>query len=150
MKSPWTHARDQRLMAYQAQGLSARQIAQKLGTSRSAVIGRSIRLRGIVYQSNIDSWKRANAKRKKGPRKPKAMRRKAIAQMAKDLRRGIPRGEAMLRSSSGALWRDIGGYLGISSKAAHAAANDWKKRSPAERDKLAAKQRARKQRRMKA
>src|SRR5262245_15952768 len=129
MKSPWTRARDQRLVAYQAQGLSARQIAEKLGTSRSAVIGRSIRLRGIVYQSNIDSWKRANAKRKKGPRKPEAMRRRAIAQMAKDLRRGMPRGEAMLRASAGALWRDIGDFLGISPKAAHVAASNWKKRT---------------------
>jgi hypothetical protein len=132
-------------MAYQAQGLSAREIAEKLGTSRSAVIGRSIRLRGIVYQSNIESWKRANAKRKKGPRKPEATRRQAITQMAKDLRRGMPRGEAMLRASAGALWRDIGDFLGISSKAAHAAANDWKRRPASEREKLAAKQRARKQ-----
>jgi transcriptional regulator with XRE-family HTH domain len=150
MKSPWTRARDQRLMAYQAQGLSAREIAAKLGTSRSAVIGRSIRLRGIVYQSNIDSWKRANAKRKKGPRKPEAMRRQAIAQMAKDLRRGVPRAEAMLRASAGALWRDIGDFFGVSSKAAHAAANDWKRRSPAEREKLAIKQRAREQPRKKS
>ena len=34
-----------------------------LGTSRNAVIGRSRRLREIVYQSDIDSWTRANARR---------------------------------------------------------------------------------------
>jgi hypothetical protein len=63
MESSWTPARDRRLQALEAEGFSAAQIAKKLGTTRNAVIGRSRRLRGIVYQSDIDSWTRANARR---------------------------------------------------------------------------------------
>jgi hypothetical protein len=128
MKSPWTPERDKRLIDYQLQGLTARQIAVKLGTTRNAVIGRSIRLRGIVYQSQLDSWARANAKRKKGPRKPEEMRRKAIAQMRRDLAGGMSRPEAMLRAFKGALWRDIGDYFGMSRQAAEQMVRSWKQR----------------------
>jgi hypothetical protein len=128
LKSPWTPERDKRLIALQAQGLSAAEIAEKLGTTRNAVIGRSIRLRGIVYQSQIESWKRANEKRRKGPRKPEAVRRKAIAQLARDIGTGVPRGEAIVRAAKGALWRDIGNYFGITSQAAQQAARNWRER----------------------
>ena len=57
----WTAARDKRLETMQSAGKTAAEIAKALGTSRNAVIGRSRRLRGIVYQSDIDSWTRANA-----------------------------------------------------------------------------------------
>ena len=128
MKSPWTPERDKRLIALQAQGLTAAQIAEKLGTSRSAVIGRSVRLRGIVYQSNIESWQRANDKRRKGPRKPEALCRKAMAQLARDIGTGVPRGEAIVRASKGALWRDIGDFFGITSQAAQQSARSWRER----------------------
>jgi hypothetical protein len=128
MKSPWTPERDKRLIALQAQGLTAAQIAEKLGTSRSAVIGRSVRLRGIVYQSNIESWQRANDKRRKGPRKPEALCRKAMAQLARDIGTGVPRGEAIVRASKGALWRDIGDFFGITSQAAQQSARNWQER----------------------
>ena len=59
----WTPSRDKRLLAQQAAGRTAAQIAKTLGVTRNAVIGRSRRLRGIVYQSDIDSWRRANARR---------------------------------------------------------------------------------------
>ena len=59
----WTAARDKRLETMQSAGKTAAEIAKALGTSRNAVIGRSRRLRGIVYQSDIDSWTRANARR---------------------------------------------------------------------------------------
>jgi GcrA cell cycle regulator len=128
MKSPWTPERDKRLIAMQAQGVTASQIAEELGTTRSAVIGRSVRLRGIVYQSNIESWKRANEKRRKGPRKPEALRRRTIAQLARDIGTGVPRGEAIVRASKGAIWRDIGDYFGITSQAAQQAARAWRER----------------------
>ena len=58
MKSKWTSARDKRLLAQQAAGRTAAEIAKSLGVSRNAVIGRSRRLRGIVYRSDIESWAR--------------------------------------------------------------------------------------------
>jgi hypothetical protein len=127
VKSPWTPSRDKRLKAYLAAGLSAAQAADKLGTTRNAVIGRSMRLRGIVYQSSVDSWKRANAKRRKGPRKPEKMRRKAMREMVTNLARGMPRNEAIARAAAGAVWREIGAYFGITRQAAHLAAKKWRK-----------------------
>ena len=59
MTTSWTPSRDKRLLAQQAAGRTAAQIAKTLGVTRNAVIGRSRRLRGIVYQSDIDSWTRA-------------------------------------------------------------------------------------------
>ena len=123
----WTPARDKRLLALQAEGLSAAQIAKKLGTSRNAVIGRARRLRGIVYQSDIDSWKRANARRSAEAHKRASARadqqKKALAEMAKALNAGVPKPKAMLRAfRAGAYWRQIGDHFGISQQAAYEAA----------------------------
>lgn len=53
-------------------------------------------------------------------------RAKAIAQMAKDLRRGVPRNEAMARArSAGAFWTDIANHLGIDAKTAADAVRYW-------------------------
>lgn len=130
--SAWTAARDKRLQALQAEGLSAAQIAKKLGTSRNAVIGRSRRLRGIVYQSDIDSWTRANARRSAEAHKRAAVRaeqqKKAIADMAKALAAGMLKPKAMLRAfRAGAYWRQIGEHFGISQQAAYETAKKARK-----------------------
>jgi transposase len=126
-KPMWTPARDKRLQALQADGLSAAQIAKKLGTTRNAVIGRARRLRGIVYQSDIDSWKRANARRSAEAHKRASARadqqKKALAEMTKALNAGVAKPKAMLRAfRAGAYWRQIGDYFGISQQAAYEAA----------------------------
>src|SRR5262252_8980331 len=127
MQSGWTSARDRRLQALEQEGLSAAQIAKKLGTSRNAVIGRARRLRGIVYQSDIDSWKRANARRSAEAHKRASARadqqKKALAEMTKALNAGVAKPRAMLRAfRAGAYWRQIGDYFGISQQAAYEAA----------------------------
>src|SRR5215475_14174824 len=134
MQSGWTSARDKRLQALEQEGLSAAQIAKKLGTSRNAVIGRSRRLRGIVYQSDIDSWTRANAQRAEEARKRAQVRRvaqrKALRDLARAMARGVPVGKAMSRAhKAGALWRQIGKYFGISQQAAYERAKTWTQRS---------------------
>ena len=136
MKSPWTSGRDKRLLELQAAGRSAAEIAKILGTTRGAVIGRSIRLRGIVYQSSIDSWKRANAKalairRAEGRSfKPPEVRRKALRDMAKAIARGMPRNQAIYKArQAGAMWREIGDHFGLTRQAAHLAGMAWKDRS---------------------
>jgi hypothetical protein len=137
MKSPGTASRDKRLLELQAAGRSAAEIARIMGMTRSAVIGRSIRLRGIVYQSSIDSWKRANAKAMAARHargvigfKPPEVRRKAISDMIKALARGVPRAEAMYKAKqAGAFWKEIGDHFGITRQGAHLAATNWKRRS---------------------
>jgi hypothetical protein len=130
----WTPSRDKRLLAQQAAGRTAAQIAKTLGVTRNAVIGRSRRLRGIVYQSDIESWTRANARRAEEARKRAQVRRvaqrKALRELARAVARGVPVGKAMSRAhKAGALWRQIGGHFGISQQAAYERAKTWTPRS---------------------
>src|SRR6516164_301218 len=88
MATDWTRSRDKRLLAQQAAGRTAAQIAKTLGVTRNAVIGRSRRLRGIVYQSDIDSWRRANARRAQEARKRAQVRRGAQRKALRDFPTG--------------------------------------------------------------
>ena len=133
MKSPWTPSRDKRLLALQKAGRSAAEIAEKLGTSRSAVIGRSVRLRGIVYKSSIRSWKKANAKRAAEARERAHERaetqHEAMREMAKAVKKGMPREKAMAQAfKAGAYWWQIGEYFGISQQAAYEAAKKTRRK----------------------
>lgn len=133
MNSFWTPARDKRLLEYQAAGHSAAVIGKKLGASRSAVIGRARRLRGIVYQSDIESWARANAKRSEAARKRMAARgqrqRKALQGLVKAVRAGMSQGRAMERAHrAGATWAQIGKIFGVSQQVAYQRAKSWRRR----------------------
>ncbi len=138
MQSSWTAARDKRLQAREKKGLSAAQIAKELGTTRNAVIGRSRRIRGIVYQSDIDRWTRANARRSEEAHKRAALRtekqKKVIAEMLKAISAGTPKPNAMLRAfRAGAFWRQIGEEFGISQQAAYEAAKKARRKGEAGR-----------------
>ena len=138
MQTSWTSARDKRLQALEKKGLSAAQIAKELGTTRNAVIGRSRRIRGIVYQSDIDSWTRSNARRSAEANKRAALRtekqKKVIAAMLKAISAGTPKPTAMLRAfRAGAFWRQIGEEFGISQQAAYEAAKKARKKGEAGR-----------------
>jgi hypothetical protein len=129
MKSFWTPARDKRIKAMEAAGKSAREIAKSLGggISRNAVIGRSRRLRGIVYESDILSWNRANERRAQEARARAKLRtekeRKAMRELVKALAAGVAPGKAMGRAfKAGARWRQIGNHFGMSPQAAYEAA----------------------------
>ncbi len=81
------------------------------------MIGRSRRLRGIVYQSDIDSWTRANARRSAEAHKRAEVRgelqAKVIAEMIKSLSSGVPKERAMEKAfKAGAYWRQIGEHFG--------------------------------------
>jgi hypothetical protein len=133
MKSNWTPSRDKRLLGQQASGRTAAQIAKSLGVSRNAVIGRSRRLRGIVYKSDIESWARANARRSQEAKKRMKARQKAqhkaLRELARAVARGEPKGKAMARAHrAGALWRQIGEQFGISQQAAYEKAKTWTQR----------------------
>jgi len=53
-KGFWTPERDEELKRHEAAGLSAAKIAVQLGTTRGAVLGRSNRLRGKVFKSDLE------------------------------------------------------------------------------------------------
>ena len=137
MKSFWTPARDKKIRTMEHAGKSAREIAKALGggITRNAVIGRSRRLRGIVYQSDILSWDRANAKRMaeaKARAKVRAEKeRQAMRALAKAVSGGTAPGKAMGKAfKAGARWRAIGKYFDMSPQAAYEAA---KRARPARR-----------------
>ena len=50
----WTPERDEELKRHEAAGLSAAKIAVQLGTTRGAILGRSNRLRGKVFKSDLE------------------------------------------------------------------------------------------------
>ena len=129
----WTAARDKRLETMQSAGKTAAEIAKTLGTSRNAVIGRSRRLRGIVYQSDIDSWTRANARRSAEAHERAGVRRqlqaKIIADMIKSLSAGVPKAKAMEKAfKAGAYWWQIGEHFGMSQQTAYETVKRAKKK----------------------
>ena len=133
LQTSWTAARDKRLETMQAAGKTAAEIAKVLGTSRNAVIGRSRRLRGIVYQSDIDSWTRANARRSAEAHERAEVRRRAAGQ---DHRRhdqvaviGRAQGRAMEKAfKAGAYWWQIGEHFGMSQQTAYETVKRAKKK----------------------
>ena len=50
----WTPERDEEMKRHEAAGLSAAKIAAQLGTTRGAILGRSNRLRGKVFKSDLE------------------------------------------------------------------------------------------------
>ena len=63
----WTPERDERLRCLEAEGFSAAKIAEKLGTTRGAVLGRLHRLSGaaLTYPSYIRQEKEARTERER-------------------------------------------------------------------------------------
>jgi len=58
----WTAERDEELKRFEAGGLSASQIAAVLGTTRGAVLGRSNRLRGKLFRSDLENRQRERSR----------------------------------------------------------------------------------------
>src|ERR1700738_4979808 len=93
--------------------LSAAKIADELGTTRAAVIGRLHRLSRVelTYPSYIRRRARVAARRKERKR----VESTAIAKMRQEIARGVSRNRAIARArKSGATLRALGKALGIS------------------------------------
>src|SRR5580704_11718302 len=88
--SIWTTERDKQLQRLEAADLSAAQIADRLGTTRNAVIGRSVRLRGVIFPSKIRMQRTERAAR--AERLDQQRRRIAapLASMQRAIARGTP------------------------------------------------------------
>lgn len=111
----WTPERDLQLQHGEASGLSATQIATLIGTTRSAVLGRSARLRGVIFQSSID--RKLRDKQKMEERKRREV--SAIGQLKTDLCQAMLREVAIAKAhKAGATWRAIGACLRISKQRA--------------------------------
>ena len=112
----WTPKKDAQLQRLEAKGLSAAQIAEKLGTSRNSVSGRSQRLRGV--NRRFPSFlRREREARARSAARQKERRRKTDAVLAKfrqDLARGVARYVATIQArKAGATLQAIGDVLGV-------------------------------------
>jgi hypothetical protein len=110
----WTAEKDRQLQKLEAAGLSAAQIADRLGATRNAVIGRSVRLRGLVFPSQI--------RRERAQRALVAARRQqhkeriaaALAVMRRAIAKGTPRDTAIvLAVRARATYQAIADELGL-------------------------------------
>jgi hypothetical protein len=116
MSAPWTREKDERLLRLQAKGLSARQIADRLGTTRSAVIGRSARLRGVVFPSELRRPKRATTR----PRKANPRADAALAALRRAIAKGLDRDKAIVSAvRARATYQAVGHELGLSRQRIH-------------------------------
>lgn len=111
----WTAEKDKQLHRYEAAGLSAAQIADRLGTTRNAIIGRSVRLRGLVFPSQREKERRERAKRAEHLRQHEERIANALEQMRRAMAKGAPRNVAIASAvKARATYQAIGDELGLS------------------------------------
>jgi hypothetical protein len=100
----------------QGAGISAAKIAQKLGTTRGAVIGRLHRLSGasLTYPSYIRSEKEARARSAARFKERSRVASTVIPKMKQEIARGVDRNDAIARArKAGATLKAIGDALGL-------------------------------------
>src|SRR5580692_4495214 len=113
----WTPERDERLRYLEAEGFSAAKIAEKLGTSRGAVLGRLHRLSGatLTYPSYIRQEKEARARAAARTKERTRLESTVIPRLQQEITRGVDRNRAIARArKAGATLRAIGDAVGIS------------------------------------
>jgi hypothetical protein len=111
----WTAEKDKQLQRLEAAGLSAAQIADRTGTTRNAVIGRSARLRGRIFPSQLQRQRRERALRAARLRQQKERFAVSLASMRRAIARGTPRNTAIaLAVKARVTYQAIADELGIS------------------------------------
>jgi len=91
----WTAEEDKQLQKLEAAGLSAAQIAARLGMTRNAVIGRSVRLRGLIFPSQIQRQRTERALHAAHLREQKERTAMSLASMRRMMAKGTPRDMAI-------------------------------------------------------
>jgi hypothetical protein len=111
----WTAEKDKQLRKLEAAGLSAAQIADRLGTTRNAVLGRSVRLRGLTFPSQIQRERTKRALHAADLRQREERAALSLASMRRLIARGTPRNMSILSAIRDQVtYRAIGDELGIS------------------------------------
>jgi len=111
----WTADKDKQLQKLEAAGLSGAQIADRIGTTRGAVIGRSARLRGLIFPSQLQRQRRERALRVARLRQKKERFAVPLASMRRAIARGTPRNIAIvLAVKAHVTYQAIADELGIS------------------------------------
>lgn len=115
----WTPEMDRKLKAAVAAGQTRRGWAREMGISESAAIARYNRLMGIIFPYDAAQRKLAREQAAEKLRKKLASEARALAAMDKQIKRGVPRRQAMIDAYvAGASYRALGKHFGVSWQAA--------------------------------
>ncbi len=118
-KIEWTPELDRKLKAAIAAGHTRRGWARTMGFSESAVIARYNRLCGIVFPYDVERGRLSREQAAKKAKAQKEREAKALAEMDKQIKRGVPRRDAMQAAyRAGADYRALGKHFGFSRQAA--------------------------------
>jgi hypothetical protein len=110
----WTAEKDRQLRRLEAKGLTARQIGEQIGTSRNAVIGRSARLRGLVFPCQIRREKEDQARRRERLQQRKQRNDAALAVMHRAMAKGVERDAAIVAAvQARGTYQAVGDELGL-------------------------------------
>jgi hypothetical protein len=110
----WTPEKDRQLQRLEAAGLSASQIAHRIGATRNAVIGRSVRLRGLTFPSQIRRERAQRALRAARLHQHKVRIAAALAAMRRMIAKGTPRDTAIVAAvKARATYQSIADELGL-------------------------------------
>jgi hypothetical protein len=116
----WTAEKDKQLRRLEAAGLSAAQIADRLGTTRNAVLGRSVRLRGLTFPSQIKRQRTERALRVTHLHQQKERAALSLASMRRVIARGTPRDTAIVSAIRDQVtYQAIADELGITRQRVH-------------------------------
>jgi hypothetical protein len=116
----WTPERDKRLQRLEAAGFSAAKIADRIGTTRNAVIGRSVRLRGLVFRSQIRKSEERAGLRSARQRERKRRIVAILTLLREAMAKKIPREIAIAKAvEAGGTYRAIGVELNLSRQRVH-------------------------------
>jgi hypothetical protein len=113
----WTSERDEKLRRLEGKGLPTAKIAEKLGTTRSAVLGRLHRLSDVslTYPSYIRREKEASARSAARVKQRERLANTVIPKMKQEIARGVDRDRAIAKArKAGATLKAIGDALGLS------------------------------------
>lgn len=110
----WSAEKDKQLQRLEAAGLSAAQIADRLGTTRNAVIGRSVRLRGLVFPSQREKQRLRWVRRAERLREREERIANGLEQMRRTIAKGLHRDIAVKSAAKvGTTYEAIGEELGL-------------------------------------
>jgi GcrA cell cycle regulator len=116
LSAPWTRDKDKQLLRLQAKGLSASQIGEQLGTTRSAVtrsavLGRSARLLDVVFSSQTRRHKTLSTRRRRNPGTDEAWRQWArLREVEKAIRTRLIRQQDRMPRLMARAWPDNSDY----------------------------------------
>jgi hypothetical protein len=118
----WTSRLDTRLLQLHTEGCSASQIAERLGTTRGAIIGRLHRVLGKRFPSDVERAEKSRAMARAEMEARRKVEERVIEQMRKNLNRGMARDQAITRAhAAGARFSALGQFFGLTPQAMHMA-----------------------------